>query len=232
MKGTRREWHPQRIAPAENRTRIRGNRINMTQPTDRPSSQDRIPVAAALQVLADLRRSSDVVVTNQASARLWPTLSDHALDLNYNPSTMGGAIPLALGLALAQPRREVIVLSGDGSLLMSLGSLVTVIGCGATNLTIVLLDNGMYEVTGGQATPASNVSVDFAGLARAAGFPTTSHFSSLPHWQAEAAVSLSSPGPRLVWLQVGPTDPRILKTKSAEIQRRITRLREALPSAW
>ena len=49
-----------------------------------------------------------------------------------------------------------MVVSGDGSLLMSLGSLVTVVGAGATNLSIVLLDNGIYEVTGGQKTPATS----------------------------------------------------------------------------
>jgi len=200
----------------------------MTRTTNSQPRQERLPVAEALQVLVDVRRDTDVVVTNQASARLWPTLSDHALDLNYNPSTMGGAIPLALGLALAQPQREVIVLSGEGSLLMSLGSLVTVAGSGATNITVVVLDNGMYEVTGGQATPATNVPVDFAGLARAAGFPTVNRFSNLPDWRQQAAAALSNPGPRLLGLQVGPTDARILKTQSGAIKPRITRLRVAL----
>ena len=203
----------------------------MTQTTGNQSRQERMPVAAALQVLAEVRRNSDVVVSNQASARLWPTISDHALDLNYNPSTMGGAIPLALGLAMAQPQREVIVLSGDGSLLMSLGSLVTVVGAGVTNITVVVLDNGMYEVTGGQATPATNIPVDFTLLARAAGFPTVADFSTLPDWQAQAATELSHPGPRLLCLQVGPTDPLILKTRSGPIKPRIERLRDALKTS-
>lgn len=200
----------------------------MTQTANNPSEPQRMPVAAALQVLVDIRRDSDVVVTNQASARLWPTLSDHVLDLNYNPSTMGGAVPLALGLALAQPRREVIVLTGEGSLLMSLGSLVTVVASGAENITIVVLDNGMYEVTGGQATPATDVPVDFAGLARAAGFPAAAHYSSLPHWRERAAGELANPGPRLCWLRVGPTDPLVLKMPSGAIKPRIQRLRDAL----
>ncbi|MAD79297.1 MAG: thiamine pyrophosphate-dependent enzyme [Pirellulaceae bacterium] len=200
----------------------------MTQTTGDQAAQQRMPVAETLQVLADLRRDSDVLVTNQASARLWPTLSDHPLDLNYNPSTMGGAIPLALGLALAKPQREIIVVSGEGSLLMSLGSLVTVVGSGATNITIVVLDNGMYEVTGGQATPATNIPVDFAGLARAAGFPTAVHYSNLNRWRDQAPAGFSSSGPRLMWLQVGPTDSRILKEPSGDIKPRIERLRDAL----
>jgi thiamine pyrophosphate-dependent acetolactate synthase large subunit-like protein len=187
-----------------------------------------MPVAEALQVLVELRRDSDVVVTNQASARLWPSLSDHPLDLNYNPSTMGGAIPLGLGVALAQPQREVTVLTGEGSLLMSLGSLATVVDSGATNITIVVLDNGMYEVTGGQATPATNIPVDFAALAHAVGFPAVSQSSDLTNWQAQAATVLSNPGPRLLWLQVGPTDSRILKSRSGAIKPRLARLCDAL----
>jgi len=200
----------------------------MTQTTGDQSHQERMPVAEALQVLADLRRDSDVLVTNQASARLWPTLSDHPLDLNYNPSTMGGAIPLALGLALAKPQREIIVVCGEGSLLMSLGSLVTVVSSGTTNITIVVLDNGMYEVTGGQATPATNVPVDFAALARAAGFPTAGHYSNLNRWRVQARTGFSSLGPRLMCLQVGPTDAEILKAPSGDIKPRIERFRDAL----
>jgi thiamine pyrophosphate-dependent acetolactate synthase large subunit-like protein len=133
---------------------------------------------------------------------LWPDFSDHPLDFNYNPSTMGGAIPLALGLALAQPQRDVICLSGEGALLMSLGSLVTVVDSGATNLTVVVLDNAMYEVTGGQKTPASRTATDFAGLARAAGFRTVASFAPLADWQAKAAQLLASDGPRFFCLRV------------------------------
>src|SRR5205814_3577055 len=113
-------------------------------------------VVPALEVLINLRGPDQIVVTNQASARVWPKLSRHPLDFHYNPSTMGGAIPLALGLAMAQPRRHVLVVSGDGALLMNLGSLMTVAGSGVTNLTVVVLENELYEVTGGQKTPAAD----------------------------------------------------------------------------
>ena len=85
----------------------------------------RIALVSALQVLHDLRRDQ-VIVTTMGAAREWMRLSDHPLDFHYVPSTMGGGIPLALGIALSRPGHDVIVLSGDGSLLMSLGSLVTV----------------------------------------------------------------------------------------------------------
>jgi len=187
-----------------------------------------MPVVDALQVLIDLRQTNQIVVTNQASARVWPKLAQQPLDFHYNPSTMGGAIPLALGLALAQPQREVLVVSGDGSLLMSLGSLVTVVGTGATNLTVVVLDNGVYEVTGGQKTAASGAGVDFAGLARAAGFPSARQFSSLADWRAGAAKALSEQGPRFISLKVEPTPKELLLHPTPPLSQQIQGLRQAL----
>jgi thiamine pyrophosphate-dependent acetolactate synthase large subunit-like protein len=156
----------------------------------------------ALQVLARLRIDNQVVVTNQTAARLWPRVSRHQLDFNYNPSTMGGAVPLALGLAMAKPAHQVICISGDGALLMSLGSLVTVADSGATNLCIIVLDNGVYGVTGGQKVPSARPVTDLAGFARAAGFPSVWHFWTLDEWQSRAAEVVSLPGPGLIWLRV------------------------------
>ena len=102
----------------------------------------------ALQVLAEARLPGQVVITNQGSAREWPKLVPDPLDFHFLPSAMGAAIPFGLGIALAQPEREILVVSGDGSLLMNLGCLVTATGSGARNLTVVVLDNGCYAVTG------------------------------------------------------------------------------------
>ena len=158
----------------------------------------------ALKVLAELRRDDQVVLTQMGSSREWPKLSDHVLDLNYLPSTMGGGPPLGLGLAMAQPKREVLVLSGDGCLLMSLGCLVSIVDSGATNLSVIVLDNGIYEVTGGQHTAAAAARADFAGFARAAGFPNVAQCSELSDWQQRAADIFQRPGPRFVWLTVQP----------------------------
>jgi sulfopyruvate decarboxylase subunit beta len=190
----------------------------------------RMPVEQALEHLQRRRRDNEIVVTNQSSARLWPTLSDHRLDFNYNPSTMSGAVPLAVGLAMAKPDREVIVLSGDGSLLMSLGCLVTTVASGVTNLSILLLDNSMYEVTGGQQTAASRLPVDYAGLARAAGFRQVARFNQLEDWQQGCDRLLDSAGPRFAWLEVGPTPASVLSNPQAlaPIDERIGGLRRAL----
>jgi thiamine pyrophosphate-dependent acetolactate synthase large subunit-like protein len=191
-------------------------------------SKQRMPVRAALEHLAQTRTNSDIIVTNQSSARLWPRLSQHSLDFNYNPSNMGGAVPFALGLAVSQPERNVTVLSGDGSLLMNLGCLVTVIGSRATNITILLLDNSMYEVTGGQRTPASDLRMDYAALARAAGFRNIDKFFELEDWYARSVDFLASPGPRFGWLSVGPTPSEVFGDTLPPIARRTEQFRIAL----
>jgi thiamine pyrophosphate-dependent acetolactate synthase large subunit-like protein len=165
--------------------------------------QRRMPLLPALKVLADWRRDQ-IVVTTMGSAREWPKLSRHPLDFHYLPSAMGHAPMIALGLALAQPEREVLAFNGDGCMLMSLGCLVTIVASGAKNLSLVVLDNGIYEVTGGQTTAGAVAATDFAGMARAAGFSTVAHFDDLSRWQAAAAATLASPGPRFVCLAVEP----------------------------
>lgn len=189
---------------------------------------ERIPVQLALEHLGQLRGEIDVIVTNQSSARLWPRLSNHPLDFNYNPSNMGGAVPFALGLALSQREREVIVLSGDGSLLMNLGCLVTVIASGARNISILLLDNGMYEVTGGQKTPATESATDYSGLARASGFPNVAQFSDLEDWQSRSAEFLAADGPRFGWLEVGPTPRDVFDDTLPPIDGRLHAFQQAL----
>jgi thiamine pyrophosphate-dependent acetolactate synthase large subunit-like protein len=185
-------------------------------------------VREALAVLVDGRGDDDVVVTNQGTARVWPLLDRRVLDFHYNPSTMSGAVPFALGLAIAQPARRIIVLTGDGSLLMSLGCLVSVAAARADNLTLILMDNGMYEVTGGQKTPAADTVVDLPGVARASGFPTVAQFHSAEAWRAQLQPLLSAPGPRFVSLRVQATRPDDLKTKPTPLPEQLQRLITAL----
>ena len=85
----------------------------------------------------------------------------------YMLGSMGLAIPIALGVAIAQPKRHVIALEGDGSLLMQLGCLATVAAQAPKNLTIVVWDNGIYQITGGQQTASDTA--DLVEIARAAG---------------------------------------------------------------
>ena len=119
----------------------------------------RMPLVPALKVLVVLR-AQRIVVTTMGSAREWPKLSNHPLDFHYIPSAMGEAPALGLGLALAKPDREVLVVNGDGAMLMNLGALVTIVASRARNITLVVLNNGVYEVTGGQQTAAASVPPD------------------------------------------------------------------------
>jgi thiamine pyrophosphate-dependent acetolactate synthase large subunit-like protein len=86
----------------------------------------------------------------------------------YMLGSMGLAVPIALGVALAQPQRRVIALEGDGSLLMQLGCLTTIAMLKPKNLSMVVFDNGIYQITGGQPTPAAT-GTDIVAMARGAG---------------------------------------------------------------
>ncbi|MEX2560289.1 MAG: thiamine pyrophosphate-dependent enzyme [Pirellulales bacterium] len=190
-----------------------------------PRSRKAMPPAAALEVLA-ARRRDEIVVTTMGSAREWPRCSRHPLDFHYLPSAMGHAPMLGLGLALARTERDVIVLNGDGCMLMSLGCLVTVVASGATNYTLVVLDNGIYEVTGGQATPGGDT--DFAAMARAAGFATVAAFDDLARWQSSAAGILVGPGPRFIALRVEPVGDDYQLPAPRPMSQRIAEFRQAL----
>ena len=167
----------------------------------------------AMRVLHDARDASDVVVTTMAAARAWMQLGAADTDLVLVPSAMGHATSFGLGLALAQPSRRVIVCNGDGSMLMNLGALATIVDASPTNLVLVVCDNRVYQVTGSQPTPAAGA-VDFAAMARACGFHAVFHFSSLESWTAQINAVLDTRGPVFVVLDVesapgtpGPKSP-------------------------
>src|SRR5262249_4527628 len=150
----------------------------------------------ALEILAR-HRGDRVVLTTMSAISLWPKLSDTPLDFNYIPSAMGHAPGLGLGIALAQPRRGVIVINGDGCMLMNLGAFVTLANHPA-NVYLLIIDNGHYEVTGGQPT-AGTGHADFALLARGAGITRVYAFDTADAWQAGAAEALSGKGPVVIW---------------------------------
>jgi sulfopyruvate decarboxylase subunit beta len=174
----------------------------------------------ALEALVP-HRGDRIVLATMTSVGLWPSLSDTPLDFAYLPSAMGAGPALGLGLALAQPRHGVIVLSGDGSLLMNLGSLVT-IAQQPVNLCLVILDNALYEVTGGQPTAGAG-RVDYAGLARAAGVQRVDTFDRAEQWQAGCPEALTGPGPVVVWLKVegrlGQATPRPPRPMAEQVLR-------------
>jgi thiamine pyrophosphate-dependent acetolactate synthase large subunit-like protein len=166
-------------------------------------------------------RAKRIVVTTMSAAGLWPALSDGPLDFTYIPSAMGHGPSLGLGLALARPEQGVIVLNGDGCMLMSLGNLVTLAHYPA-NLFVVILDNGHYEVTGGQPHAGAG-HVDYAAIAKGAGIARVYSFATLAAWQAGAAEALSGAGPVVIHLKVealqAQKTPKAPRTMAEQIQR-------------
>lgn len=174
----------------------------------------------ALRLLRTVRGDKDVVVSAMGAARDWMELGTHPRDWVFVPSSMGQATSLGLGLALARPDLRVIVLGGDGGLIMNLGSLITITGQAPANLFILIFDNGVYEVTGAQPTPAAPAGrpeappVDLAALARASGFETVFRFETFDEWQRGIEETLSSRGPVFAVLTIasmpgarGPRSP-------------------------
>lgn len=197
--------------------------------SNRRSIGPSMPMGEALSVVASLR-TDQIVVTTMGAAREWPKLSQHPLDFHYLPSAMGQAPMLGLGLALAQPAREVIVLNGDGSMLMNLGSLVTIAASGARNLTLIVLENGLYEVTGGQATAAaaSAVPVDLVAIAHGAGISSAARFDDLDAWRSGAAAALAAPGARFIVLRVAPVGESFHLPPPPSMSEQVERLRREL----
>jgi thiamine pyrophosphate-dependent acetolactate synthase large subunit-like protein len=126
---------------------------------------------------------------------------------------MGGAIPLGLGLALAQPDRRVLVITGDGEMLMGLGSLATVAVQRPPNLAIVVLDNERYGETGMQPTHTAGP-VDLAAIATAAGFSLTRTIGDSAALEAALPEIYDAPGPLFFAIKVrAETLPLVLPPK-------------------
>jgi sulfopyruvate decarboxylase subunit beta len=157
------------------------------------------------QLLAPLARlrGDHVVVTTMGMVRPWARHSESPLDFASADSAMGHAADFALGVALARPDRTVACLNGDGSMLMSLGTLATIVASGAANLVLFVVENGTYEVTGNQEVPAAG-RTDFAALARAAGFPRAARFTDARAYAAALPDLLTGDGPVCVVAAVEP----------------------------
>ena len=119
------------------------------------------------RLVAQLKREEAVIGgIGNSNFDLW--MSGRRPQNFYMLGSMGLTIPIAFGVALAQPERHVVALEGDGSLLMMLGCLSTIAVQTPKNLTMVVWDNGMYQITGGQPT-ASGATTDFVAVARGCG---------------------------------------------------------------
>jgi thiamine pyrophosphate-dependent acetolactate synthase large subunit-like protein len=147
-------------------------------------------VAKAL--LAD---RDDMLVVAGLGSTAWDITAagDHPLNLPLW-GAMGGAAAIGLGLALAQPDRRVLVITGDGDMLMGMGSLATIAVQRPANLAVVVFDNERYGETGMQPTHTAH-GVDLAAMARAAGIPMTGTVHDQAELEAALAVIRAQSGP-------------------------------------
>src|SRR5580700_9323444 len=158
--------------------------------------------AEALRVVRAHR--GDAIVVPGRGGRHWVTMSQQqALDVPLGDPAMGGHAGFALGLALAQPGRRVVLFDSEGDLLMSLGMLATIAEQAPANFYHFLLDNEVYATTGGQPVPnAKNVAYEV--LALAAGYPRAHAFEQIDDLARELPAILGRPGPVMIALKVYP----------------------------
>ena len=124
----------------------------------------------------------------------------------YMLGSMGLAVPIALGVAIAQPQRQTIALEGDGSILMQLGCLATVANRKQTNLTIVIMDNGTYQITGGQKA-ATELGADIVAIARGAGLAQSAWAADESAFEEMIDVALREDGPWLIGCRIDTNKP-------------------------
>ena len=150
-----------------------------------------------LQLIAN-QRTDEIVVTTMGITVPWGKISTHPLDYASVGSAMGHAADFALGIALAKPDKKVIVLNGDGSMLMCLGTLATITALNTppSNYLLFVCDNGSYEVTGNQPVPAGNGGFSWPTIAKGVGFERVYAFDN--------ANELESALPK-IWNETGPT---------------------------
>jgi sulfopyruvate decarboxylase subunit beta len=153
----------------------------------------------ALREIAQLRKDA-LVVAVYSSAFEWIDISPHALNF-LAVGAMGQAATNGLGFAIGLPQKHIMVLDGDGSLLMNLGTLVTIAEAAPDNLTHFVSENGTYEANGDHPIPGAG-RLSFAGFARAAGYKTVVEFHDIYVLRAELPAFLDSPGPRFATLRL------------------------------
>ncbi|QAU47978.1 hypothetical protein EAS56_11815 [Bradyrhizobium guangzhouense] len=119
----------------------------------------------------------------------------------YMLGSMGLAFPIALGVALAQPDRRVFALEGDGSLLMQLGALSTIAALKPKNLIMIVMDNGIYQITGAQPTPAAGVA-DLVAIALGSGLANSSWAADEEDFERLVDQAMSAEAPSLIALRI------------------------------
>ena len=167
------------------------------------------------------REAVEVVIENIGNGIVVPTMSAiKSVDALFKDGPriacvplMGGASTLGLGLALARPARPVIVLGGDGSIQMQLGSLVTCVENRAPNFVHIVFNNGVWFENMVNLPVPSADSVDYAGLARSAGYKSVATYADVNEFRAGLKAMLATEGPHFIELRIEPASDAIWGTE-------------------
>ena len=158
------------------------------------------------RLVAKLKNEAAVIGgIGNANFDLWNT--GPRLQNFYMLGSMGLAAPIALGVALAQPKRRVFALEGDGSLLMQLGCLTTIANVSPKNLAVIVWDNAMYQITGSQKTATAG-KADLVELARAAGIAQSAWANDEADFDRLIDATLAGDGPSFIGARIDGTAPK------------------------
>jgi thiamine pyrophosphate-dependent acetolactate synthase large subunit-like protein len=175
-----------------------------------------------------LANRKDAIVVGGLGASTYDIAAAGDHDRNfYLWGAMGGAVMIGLGIALAQPELPVLVITGDGEMLMGMGSLATVGLQKPRNLTIVVLDNEVYGETGGQASHTA-ATVDLVGVARSCGIPDARTLATMAEIEGfTPSMQDVASGPRFVSIKIDSANlERVLASRDGSFI--VTRIRGAL----
>ena len=171
---------------------------NMSAPVRNTKVMNRFDLTSRL--VAKLKNEEAVIGgIGNTNFDLWA--AGHRPQNFYMLGSMGLAFPIALGVALAQPARRVFALEGDGSLLMQLGCLSTIASLKPKNLSMIVMDNGVYQITGAQPTPAAAAS-DIVAIAQGCGLADSAWAADEEDFERLVDRSLSATAPTLIAVRI------------------------------
>jgi thiamine pyrophosphate-dependent acetolactate synthase large subunit-like protein len=176
------------------------DQMNSTAPVPSRNTQVMNRFDLTRRLVAKLKNEEAVIGgIGNTNFDLWS--AGHRPQNFYMLGSMGLAFPIALGVALAQPRRRIIALEGDGSLLMQLGCLATIASLKPKNLSLIVMDNGIYQITGAQPTPAA-ASSDIVAIAQGCGISDSAWAADEEDFERLVDQSLVATGPTLIALRI------------------------------
>jgi thiamine pyrophosphate-dependent acetolactate synthase large subunit-like protein len=188
--------------------------------SDERSSVKTLNRTALTKLLVASLRRDEAVIGGIGNSNFDLFAAGHRPQNFYMLGSMGLACPIALGVALAQPERGVIALEGDGSILMGLGCLATIANLKPRNLTIIIWDNGIYQITGKQPAATAGVS-DIVAIARGSGVANSVWVRDQQHFEKLIDRRFDDGGPVLLAVKVDdqpgkgqtPRDPALIRSR-------------------